>query len=82
MRRKRVVRSDDRATASGPYAPPRKLLRASGIVEMWQVEVPGQPWRKSRAIRYEVIGGPGGAAVFNLPSEALAYFQQVAQGSK
>jgi hypothetical protein len=49
---------------------------------MWQVEVPGQPWRKSRAIRYEVIGGPGGAAVFNLPSEALAYFQQVAQGSK
>jgi hypothetical protein len=82
MRRKHVIRSDDRATAAGPYAPPRKLLRASGAVEMWQVEVPGQRWRKTRAIRYEVAGGPAGTVVFNRPSEALAYFQQVVRGSQ
>ena len=76
-----MVRADDRATAAGPYAPPRKLLRSAGGVEMWQVEVPGQPWRRSRAIRYEVAGGPAGRVVFNRPSEALAYFQRVARGA-
>jgi hypothetical protein len=78
MKRKQIIERDDTATASGRYAPPRKLLKAAGGVEMWQVEIPGQRWRASLAIRYEVTGGPAGKMVFNRPHDALDYFRQIA----
>jgi hypothetical protein len=81
MRRKPAIQRDDTATASGRYAPPRKLLKTAGDVEMWQVEIPGQRWRASLAIRYEVTGGPAGTMVFNGPHDALDYFRQIAQSA-
>jgi len=81
MRKTPTTQRDDAATAAGRTAPPRKLLKTAGAVEMWQVEVPGPRWRASPAIRYEVTGGPAGTRVFNLPHEALDCFQQLTRSS-
>lgn len=79
MNRKHAIQRERTPSAAGGYMPSRKLLKTAGDVEMWQVEIPGQRWRASVAIRYEVTGGPAGKMVFNRPHEAMDYFQQIAR---
>jgi len=78
MRKRHTIRSrDEPAQATARHVQPRKLLKKAGGVEMWQVEVRGQPWRNASALQYEIVGGPGPTAVFSKPHEAFAYFQKI-----